>query len=37
MREMRFILALIMAVIFWMMNPDEVDSAVNWVMRLLNR
>ena len=37
MREMLFILALIMAVIYWMMNPDQVDSAVNWVMRLFNR
>jgi hypothetical protein len=37
MREMLFILTLITAVIYWIMNPDQVDGAVNWVMRLFNR
>ena len=32
MRDLLFILMLVVAVIYWMLNPDQVDSAINWVV-----
>jgi hypothetical protein len=37
MRDLLFILLLVFAVIYWMLNPDQVDAAVNWVVSLVHR
>ena len=37
MREMLFILALIAAVTYWAINPDQAESAVYWAKGMFNR
>ena len=37
MREILFILALVVTVTYCAMNPNQVDSAVNWAMGLFHR
>jgi len=37
MRDLIFILMLVFAVIYWMLNPGQVDSAINWMVSLVHR
>jgi hypothetical protein len=37
MRELLFILILVFAAVYWILNPAQIDTAANWAIGLFHR